>query len=232
MTIGTGGGIWQGTGTFAAPTTGLKIYNSGGVGRLSTYNGGLEQITINTAGQLATGDGRIVVDRNGLRLTVQDSPVYNPMLRFLNPGGIEYGNLGGLYTTGYAGLLFGTRNGSRAAQIEIVQDTASESVTLATTGGDNKIVVSSSGSVNVTAVASIGLFADTRISGGLAIGDTSLTPPAAGRILMKNSSGPTTVPAGCALLYLDDSAATGNKQELWVRFADGTYVKLAGAATA
>jgi hypothetical protein len=38
MTIATGGGIWQGTGTFASPTTGLKIYNSSGIGRLSTYN--------------------------------------------------------------------------------------------------------------------------------------------------------------------------------------------------
>jgi hypothetical protein len=27
MTIGASGGIWQGTGSFASPTTGLKIYN-------------------------------------------------------------------------------------------------------------------------------------------------------------------------------------------------------------
>jgi hypothetical protein len=89
MTIGASGGIWQGTGSFASPTTGLKIYNSSGVGRLSTYNGGLEQITINTAGQLVTGDGRIAVDRNGLRLTAQDSPIYNPMLRFLTPAALN-----------------------------------------------------------------------------------------------------------------------------------------------
>ena len=57
MTIGAAGGIWQGDGTFTSPTTGLKIYNSGGVGRLSTYNGGLEQVTINTAGQLTAGQG-------------------------------------------------------------------------------------------------------------------------------------------------------------------------------
>ena len=84
----------------------------------------------------------------------------------------------------------------------------------------------------LAAVGTTAKLGEARIGGGLAIGDATLTPPAAGRILMKASSGATTVPAGCALLYLEDSPATGNKQELWVKFADGTYVKLAGAATA
>ena len=225
MTIGALGGIWQGTGSFATPTTGLKLYNSGGIGRLSTYNGGLEQITINTAGELATGDGRVVLDRNGLVMTVQNSPTYNPMLRFLNPSGVEYGNLGGLFTTGYAGLLFGTRNGSRSAQLEIVQDSASEEISLATTGEANRIVISSGGSVSVVATASIGLFAPTRISGGLVLGDAALTPPAAGRILMKQSTGATTVPAGAALLYVENQV--NGKQAFYIRFDDGTFVKIA-----
>jgi hypothetical protein len=185
---------------------------------------------------LVTGDGRIAVDRNGLRLTAQDSPIYNPMLRFLTPGGVEYGNLGGLYTTSYAGLLFGSRNGSRSAQIEIVQDAASESITLATTSDDNRIVVSSGGSVSTLAASSIALTApsirmtgNAKVSGGLALGDVSLTAPAAGRILMKQSTGATMPPAGTALLYLENQA--NNKQALWVRFDDGTFVKLAESAS-
>lgn len=46
MTIGTTGGIYQGTGTFASPTNGLKIYNSGGQGYLSTYSAGSPQVTL------------------------------------------------------------------------------------------------------------------------------------------------------------------------------------------
>jgi hypothetical protein len=63
---------------FASPTTGLKIYNSSGVGRLSTYNAGLEQITMNTAGQLTgttSDDNRIVVSSGGSVSTLAASSI-------------------------------------------------------------------------------------------------------------------------------------------------------------
>ena len=224
MTIASGGGIWQGTGSFASPTTGLKIYNSSGVGRLSTYNAGLEQITINTAGELATGDGRVVLDRNGLEMTVQNSPTYNPMLRFLNPSGVEYGNLGGLFTTGYAGLLFGTRNSSRSAQLEFVQDSASEEISLATTGEANRIVISSGGSVNVVASASIGLFAPTRISSGLVIGDTTITPLTAVLVMKERTAATSTTPTDTAQIWVQDVAGV---QKLYIKFANGAQRELA-----
>jgi hypothetical protein len=233
MTIASGGGIWQGTGSFASPTTGLKLYNSSGIGRLSTYNGGLEQITINTAGQLVTGDGRIAVDRNGLRLTAQDSPIYNPMLRFLTPGGVEYGNLGGLYTTSYAGLLFGSRNGSRSAQIEIVQDAASESITLATTSDDNRIVVSSGGSVSTLAASSIALTApsirmtgNAKVSGGIAIGDPNLAPLTAVLMMKERTSDTGATPADAAQIWVQDAAGV---QKLYIKFANGVQRELATA---
>jgi hypothetical protein len=233
MTIGASGGIWQGTGSFASPTTGLKIYNSSGVGRLSTYNAGLEQITINTAGQLVTGDGRIAVDRNGLRLTAQDSPIYNPMLRFLTPGGVEYGNLGGLYTTSYAGLLFGSRNGSRSAQIEIVQDAASESITLATTSDDNRIVVSSGGSVSTLAASSIALTApsirmtgNAKVSGGIAIGDPNLAPLTAVLMMKERTADTGATPADAAQIWVQDAAGV---QKLYIKFANGVQRELATA---
>jgi hypothetical protein len=46
---------------------------------------------------------------------------------------------------------------------------------------------------------------NAKVSGGLALGDVSLTAPAAGRILMKQSTGATMPPAGTALLYLGES---------------------------
>ena len=225
MTIGPLGGIWQGTGTFNAPTTGLKLYNSGGIGRLSTYNGGLEQVTLNTSGQLATGDGRMILDRNGLKVTAADSPVYNPMLRFAKPNGTEYGNMGGLYTASVAALLFGTTEGSRAAQLKIVQGTLSEEISLATTGEDNRILISSGGAVNITATSSIGLLAPTEISdgltvgGGLAVGTTETTPLPGVIRLQQRTTAIGTPPAGTADLYI---LMRNNRQELYIKFDDGS----------
>ena len=46
------GGIYQGTGTFASPTTGLKIYSTGTapnvIGRLTTYSGGVDRKSTST----------------------------------------------------------------------------------------------------------------------------------------------------------------------------------------
>lgn len=63
------GGIYQGSGTFAAPTTGVKLFNSGGVGKLSGYNTGVEQITLDTDGKLKAGAGVVVLDANGVGIT-------------------------------------------------------------------------------------------------------------------------------------------------------------------
>jgi fibronectin type III domain protein len=62
------GGIYQGTGTFASPTTGLKLFNSSGVGKLSTYNAGVEQVTLDTDGRLKAGAGKVTLDATGIRV--------------------------------------------------------------------------------------------------------------------------------------------------------------------
>ncbi len=76
ISIASGGGIYQGSGTFASPTTGLKFFNSGGTGKLSGYNGGTEQITIDTDGKLKAGAGTVLLDANGIGIT-SDSFTYN-----------------------------------------------------------------------------------------------------------------------------------------------------------
>lgn len=68
LTIGSAGGIYQGTGTFASPTTGLKIYQSGSIGLIAGYNTGVAQWYATTAGKLAAGGGQVILDANGLSL--------------------------------------------------------------------------------------------------------------------------------------------------------------------
>lgn len=68
VTLGTGGGLWQGAGTFAAPTTGLRIWNDAGRGRLASYNGGIIQVELDTTGALAAGAGAIRLNQQGLRI--------------------------------------------------------------------------------------------------------------------------------------------------------------------
>lgn len=72
MTLGGSGGIWQGSGTFDAPTTGLKLYRSGSMGVLASFNGGRVQAQFDTDGKFKTGhDGAtwgVVMGQDGLTL--------------------------------------------------------------------------------------------------------------------------------------------------------------------
>lgn len=66
LTIGASGGIYQGTGTFASPTTGLKIWNDSGTGRIAGYNAGTIQWYANTDGKLYAGAGTVRLDASGV----------------------------------------------------------------------------------------------------------------------------------------------------------------------
>jgi hypothetical protein len=68
LTLGTSGGIYQGSGTFASPTTGLKIFNISGSGKLVGFNSGASQIYLNTDGMLYAGAGKVVLNSDGIRL--------------------------------------------------------------------------------------------------------------------------------------------------------------------
>jgi hypothetical protein len=238
MTIATGGGIWQGTGTFASPTTGLKLYNASGVGRLSTYNAGLEQITLNTSGQLVAGAGALIIDRAGLKL-VSDGNGFSGerALTWKTPDNhslaIVAADAGSFNGQHFMITGLGIYEGPGGTDVYTGLDM---SYRADGTVGANWLNLTSMGTVAISAPSSVSLTgsaialnADTKVSGGLAIGDVTATPPAAGRILMKQSTGATMPPAGMALLYLENQA--NNKQALWVRFDDGTFVKLAESAS-
>ena len=59
LTLGASGGIYQGSGTFASPTTGLKIWNDSGTGRIGGYNGGTLQWYAGTDGKLYATGGQV-----------------------------------------------------------------------------------------------------------------------------------------------------------------------------
>lgn len=83
LTIGTSGGIYQGTGSFATPTTGLKVWNDGGIGRIAGYNGGTIQVYVDTDGKLYAGAGGVKADAAGITITT-DSSLAGGKLLFYN----------------------------------------------------------------------------------------------------------------------------------------------------
>lgn len=68
LTINSGGYIWQGTGTAGSPTTGLLIDQSGGVGRLRTFNSGVMQVSLDTDGTLKAGAGSVRLSSAGIAI--------------------------------------------------------------------------------------------------------------------------------------------------------------------
>src|SRR5690606_2628860 len=87
VNIGTSGGIYQGTGTFASPTTGRKIYNSGGIGRLATYSSGTLQVEISSAGKLLAGAGYAQLDAAGLEIATSTSLLARSAVSFATSHG-------------------------------------------------------------------------------------------------------------------------------------------------
>lgn len=113
MTLGANGGIWQGTGSFASPTTGLKLYRSGNIGVLASYNGGTEQMRIGSDGYLYAGNDALRLSRLGLWLKIQDQDT----IGIGGSGHVNFGDpatqtlqgaVGGIYTnaTNYTLRMF------------------------------------------------------------------------------------------------------------------------------
>ena len=110
LTLGSAGGIYQGTGTFATPTTGLKIWNDTGIGRLATYNGGVAQVYFDTSGKLNAGAGNVLLDAAGMTLLSQDYWYSAPGARiaFLQAGALT-ASIHNYYQVGSKYLILGER---------------------------------------------------------------------------------------------------------------------------
>lgn len=108
LTIGTSGGIYQGSGTPGSPTTGLKLWNVGGVGKLAGYNSGIEQIAIDTDGRLKAGGGNVVLSADGAVITVSNNENFGDAaqsLRFRTTGNEYIGQLRGRRYEWQAGVF-------------------------------------------------------------------------------------------------------------------------------
>lgn len=138
INIGTSGGIWQGSsGTFASPTTGFKIYNSGGVGLWESWYGGTKQVYLDTDMSLKAGAGAVTIDSDGINISPSSSYV-NPDYNSLKFGQTMW--LGGS-TTGFPELAINTQHAS-AGNISIYNRTPNLS--------DSQVNISASSGVRVS----------------------------------------------------------------------------------
>lgn len=97
LSIGSSGGIYQGSGSFASPTTGLKIWNDGGVGRIGGYASNVLQWYAGTDGKLYAGGGNVAMSASGIAI----APNYDSTsVTFTNVGEFY-----ALYSAGFGGTL-------------------------------------------------------------------------------------------------------------------------------
>ncbi|HRP26645.1 hypothetical protein, partial [Thauera sp.] len=220
MTIGTGGGIWQGAGTFGAPTTGLKIWNDGGVGRLATYKTGLEQITINTDGQLTAGANNVYLDREGITLNSGSVQTDYSSVKFRSSTNVVFGTVYGTVNINNGQTIMGlstyqTNNATIRAHIAAHAGPIKEAVTLNT----------SESMVELTPGALWSSVA-IRTGGGMTVGDSSMPPPSTLRF--KERTDNNTYPNST---QVDIFARTvGGVQKLYAKFGNGVVRELATAS--
>jgi len=97
LTIGAAGGIYQGSGSPGAPSTGLKLWNEAGVGRIAGFNAGVEQWSGRTDGKLYAGAGNLKIDSGGITIHPSASFSSDRAYTFESPTGFIYGSLDCLY---------------------------------------------------------------------------------------------------------------------------------------
>lgn len=164
MTIGGSGGIYQGSGTFASPTTGLKIWNDTSVGRIGGYNGGTLQWYANTDGKMYAGAGNVVLDSAGISviggssfIIKQDSSTTKGYIYSSNP-------LDSL-------LVSNTGVGIKTAAAA-----TTESISLranASGGRTSEIAIEATGSSGTNRVRILAYSGNTSTSGQLTLGEAS-----------------------------------------------------------
>ena len=226
MQIGTAGGIWQGTGTFAAPTTGLKLYNTGGIGRLSTFNSGLEQLTINSSGQLTAGNGAVILDRGGLSFVASTALDWPGSLSIKNSNGALVGRLVGTTDTGSGYNVvqlnaFTVSPGNSNYGTSIRMD--SSGAILMTAGGADGEGIFTFEDDRLVSTVPIYAMHNVLVGGGLTVGNFDTAAPSRIIRLAERTDGAGAPPTGFGDLFLINNGA---KQILYFRFANGVLKEL------
>jgi hypothetical protein len=187
------GGIYQGTGTFASPTTGLKIFNSSGVGTLSTFRNSIEQISLNTAGEFRAGQNSIILSASGVNVISSSlSEWAYGGIKFIRASGQNYGIIHGSAGNFGAGLRIGVWDSTLQAH-RAYADFSFDSSGTGLPTGNYRVLLSNSAQSILIRDANIDLSAPTlNISGNTAIA-TSLAPTATLDVARGSLTGGTAV---------------------------------------
>ncbi len=197
LTLASGGGIYQGTGTFASPTTGLKLWNDSGIGRMAGYNSGTLQVGFGTDGRLTAGAGNIRLSAIGVEL------IANTSYGFDTTRGISF--VQSLGSTVYGGL-FTVRDTS--ANI-----TSARLLALSPNGSNtNELFVSADNSNNLRVQSSH----STAVFGNILLGERGSSY--INSVDLGVSLTPTTTPSLGCNIYVKSS-------KLIVRMVDGLTVR-------
>ncbi len=169
LTIGTSGGIYQGTGTAGTPTNGVKLFNDNGIGQIASYDGGTKTFRIgdDDVRYLITADFddiRTVKWLDDIDFTGTWSDLAS------EPG--QYAFMGAYKTSSYSYLYLSSR----------VNDTGSPSnprgSSIVLSASHNHSGTTTSGSLSVTTLNSTYSYQTVVSTFGafLQIGDISATP--------------------------------------------------------
>lgn len=153
LSIGSSGGIWQGSsGTFASPTTGFKLYQSSGKGLWEAWDSGAKQVYIDTDMSLKSGGGLVVLDADGISVAVTntygDTRSYN-----FHSGSTVTGGLYGYRNLGEDSIKVICDNSTFAATGITSSSSSDYSLVtaIAASGGSSFVIMQSSGEIRVDA---------------------------------------------------------------------------------
>lgn len=127
LTVGTSGGLLLASGTFAAPTTGWKIYNNGsGPGVFEGYLSGVLQTTLNSSGQIYAGS-KLKLAADGLSIVAPTAGYESASaIKFLSPsdGTTVYGYVNYVQSPALGGIMRANVNSGDAGHIHLTTDGA------------------------------------------------------------------------------------------------------------
>lgn len=232
MQIGTAGGIWQGTGgTFAAPRGGLKIWNDGGVGKLTTYApDGSTQISVDSQGQLIAGTSgeQVTLSNGGLSIKANLS---EGGIRYYSPGNVEFGRVLSVGKLGSDGGIMGLRVWRpTGGVIDISNQSYLGLHANSIEGYKIQLATSTSGNGNlmeITPTATRFTLQGVGVEKGLLVGSAEATPPTAGVIRFAQRADSSTYPDSTQVDLF--SRTVGGVQKLYAKFGNGVVREIATA---
>lgn len=159
VNISATGEIRQGTGTVGSNYTGIRLYNSGGVGYLAGYNNNTVQWEGATDGKLKAGAGNVILDSNGISVAAQwSSYTLDRAYKFTSPNNTASGMYS--YYSAYTSYV-ATRNITVSGVSNYV---VAEAIAVGTADAQTAIGAYNSvgaSTVSVTSLAGISIYTDS-----------------------------------------------------------------------